>query len=170
MPRRRHLEPNALTLSEDEQSAWEGLLRVHATLLRELDDQLAGSEGLPLSSYDVLLQLARAPGRRLRMSELAEAVLLSPSGITRLVERLERQGLVERVRAGDDARSAYATLTARGRHRLRKATVTHLAAVRRHFLDELSRDERRLLADIWTRTLGNLSASERPSAETRERS
>ena len=153
----RRLDPNALTLTADEQAAWEGFLRVHATLLRRFDDELEQAEGLVLSSYDVLLQLARAPGRRLRMSELADAVLLSPSGITRLVDRLERQGLVGRVRAGDDARSAYATLTDQGRHRLRKATITHLAAVRCHFLDALSDDERRLLAGVWTRTLENLS-------------
>ena len=121
------------------------------------DDELERTEGMPLSSYDVLLQLARAPGRRLRMSELADAVLLSPSGITRLVDRLEREGLVARVRAGDDARGAYATLTDRGRHRLRAATATHLASVRGHFLDALSDDERRLLADVWARTLENLS-------------
>lgn len=157
MAGRRHLDPDALTLTDDQQAAWEGFLRVHATLLRRLDGELQLAEGLPLSSYDVLLQLARTPDRRLRMSELAEAVLLSPSGVTRLVDRLERQGLVARMRAGDDARSAYATLTHRGRHRLRKATLSHLAAVRHHFLDTLSDGECRLLAVVWARTLRNLS-------------
>lgn len=168
MARERDLDPNALRLTEDEQAAWEGFLRVHATLLRELDDELERTEGLSLSSYDALLQLARAPGRRLRMRELADAVLLSPSGITRLVERLERQGLVARVRAGDDARSAYATLTDCGLRRLRAATVPHLAAVRRRFLDTLSCDERRLLGDMWSRTLGNLSDERAASGDARE--
>jgi DNA-binding MarR family transcriptional regulator len=169
MARRRRVDPNALALAQDEQAAWEGFLRVHARLTRALDGELERSEGLSLNCYDVLIQLARAPGRRLRMSELAEAVLLSPSGLTRLVERLERDGLVQRVRSSDDGRGACATLTERGRYRVRKATLTHLAGVRRRFLDGLSADERRMLARLWERTLAAEPGEEAGRDERRGR-
>jgi DNA-binding MarR family transcriptional regulator len=142
-----------LHLAANEGAAWEGFLRAHATIMRALSDELEQTEGLSLSSYDVLLQLARAPGRRLRMTELAEAVVLSPSGLTRLVERLERGGLVARIKAADDARGAYATLTDRGRARLRKATRSHLAGIRQHFLNQITPHELEILGNVWQRLL-----------------
>jgi DNA-binding MarR family transcriptional regulator len=142
-----------LHLTADEGAAWEGFLRAHSTILRALSDQLEQADGMPMSSYDVLIHLARAPKRRLRMTELAEAVVLSPSGLTRLVERLERDGLVARVKSADDARGAYATLTDRGRARLRKATRTHLTGIRQHFLSQLTPQELHILGDIWQRLL-----------------
>src|SRR4051794_28265360 len=83
-------------LDELEMAAWAGFLRTHATLIRELDDELTRAHALPLSSYEVLLQLARVPDQRMRLSQLADAVLLSRSGLSRLVQRLVDQGLVER--------------------------------------------------------------------------
>src|SRR5687768_9300219 len=83
-------------LAENELAAWRGFLEAHARLVRELDAELLREHSLSLSSYDVLVQLAHSPDRRLRMSELAESVLLTPSGLTRLVDRLCREGLVER--------------------------------------------------------------------------
>src|SRR3712207_2199944 len=88
---------------EVELSAWTGFLRTYATVVRELDEELTERHGLPLSSYDVLVQLSGAPDGRLRMSHLAEAVLLSRSGLTRLVARLADQGLIERVECKNDA-------------------------------------------------------------------
>lgn len=170
MARQRDLDPDPLQLAEDELSAWAGFLRVHATVNRKLDTELEQAEGLSANSYDVLIQLARAPKRRMRMTELADAVLLTPSGLTRLVERLERDGLVTRVRSDDDGRGAYATLTDRGRYRLRKATVPHLAGIRQHFLAPLSREERRLLGDIWKRILATGDADEHADVATRGRS
>src|SRR5881397_3274392 len=106
------------TFSELELDAWAGFLRTHATLVRELDEELTERHGLPLSSYDVLVQLDRAPEGRLRMSHLADAVLLSRSGLTRLVTRLEKQGLLERADCPSDARGAFAAITDAGREKL----------------------------------------------------
>src|SRR4051812_41036011 len=80
----------------DELASWRWFLRAHATITRALENELEAEQKLSLASYDVLVQLAEAPNRRLRMTELADAVLLSRSGVTRLVDRLERVGLVAR--------------------------------------------------------------------------
>jgi len=136
-------------LSADEEDAWAGLLRAHARLVRELDAELTAAHHLPLTSYEVLLKLARAPGGRLRMSELAEAVLLSRSGLTRLVDRVEREGLVERRSCQDDARGQWAVITKPGLVRFRVAQRTHLQGVRRRFLDRLDADDLRQLGRIW---------------------
>src|SRR5689334_12860190 len=120
---------NAGRLNEVERGAWIGFLRAHHCLVAELDDELRREHGLPLTSFDVLAQLDLAPERQLRMSELAEAVLLSRSGLTRLVERLESQGLLQRRECTEDARGAYAVLTEKGEDRLREARRTHLSGV-----------------------------------------
>lgn len=138
-------------LSSLEQAAWGGFLRAHASLVRELDEELRRSHRLPLTSYDVLVQLESAPGGEMRMSDLAEAVLLSRSGVTRLVDRLQRQGLLDRRECPEDARGSYAVLTERGRERLREARPTHLAGVRRLFLGRLDEPERQRLARTWRR-------------------
>src|SRR5918999_6567285 len=100
-----------LELTGTELGAWRGLLRVHTALVRELDAELYAAHALPLSSYDVLIYLRSAPGKRLRMAELADSVLLSRSGVTRLVDRLEREGLITRDACVDDGRGCYAVLT-----------------------------------------------------------
>src|SRR3954463_3420344 len=98
-------------LSPAELGAWRGFLRVHSTLVKALDAELQEAHGLPLSSYEVLITLRTAPGRRLRMAELADRVILSRSGMTRLVDRLEREGLLERDKCDSDARGFFAVLT-----------------------------------------------------------
>lgn len=140
-------------LDETEIAAWRGLLRVHARLIRELSLELEQVHGLPLSSYEVLLVLANAPDERMRMAELADSVLLSPSGITRLVDRLVSDGLVGKARCVRDRRGWYAVLTDEGRDRLCEARATHLAGVRRRYHDQLSADEQEQLAAIWARLL-----------------
>jgi DNA-binding MarR family transcriptional regulator len=140
-------------LSDLELSAWAGFLRAHATLVRELDEELTERHGLPLSSYDVLAQLEAAPEGRLRMSHLADAVLLSRSGLTRLVARLTDQGLIERLECKNDARGAFAAITELGRARLDEARETHRAGVRERFLDRLGEREQRQLAKAWSRVL-----------------
>jgi DNA-binding MarR family transcriptional regulator len=144
-------ELRSTRLPERELAAWAGFLRTHAKLVRELDDELTAAHGLPLSSYDVLAQVESATESRLRMSELADAVLLSRSGLTRLVGRLEDQGLLERVGCENDARGAYAVLTEAGRRRLEEARETHLRGVRERFLDRLDEADQRRLARIWGR-------------------
>ena len=136
-----------------ELDAWAGFLRTHATLVRELDEELTEHHGLPLSSYDVLVQLADAPDGMLRMSHLADAVLLSRSGLTRLVGRLVSQGMIERLECKNDARGAFAAITDHGRERLAEARATHRAGVRERFLDRLSEREQRQLAKAWGRLL-----------------
>lgn len=128
----------ATALTTTELAAWTGLLRTHQRLTRELDAELEREHGLSLADYDVLVTLAGAPQRRLRMAELADAVLLTRSGLTRMVDRLERRGLVERRRCPDDARGLEATLTPAGAARLAAARPTHLDGVRRRFLDRLA--------------------------------
>src|SRR3954468_24862555 len=108
----------AAGFSEVELDAWRGFLRTQSTLLRELDEELTRAHGLPLSSYDVLVQLDEAEDGRLRMSHLADAVLLSRSGLSRLVTRLEKQGLLERLECENDARGAFAAITDAGREKL----------------------------------------------------
>jgi DNA-binding MarR family transcriptional regulator len=135
-------------LLPDEMAAWRGFLRIHAGLMRRLDAELLEEHGLPLSHYDVLLQLAEVGGS-LRMSELADAVLLSRSGLTRLVDQLERQSLVARRRASDDARGVEATLTEAGWERLRAAAPTHVRGVRRLFLEPLGSERQAALAEAW---------------------
>jgi DNA-binding MarR family transcriptional regulator len=126
----------------------------HARIVRALDTELEQEHGLPLTSYDVLIQLSLAPGRRLRMFELADAIVLSRSGLTRLVDRLERAGLVERERGEVDPRQMYACLTDRGFEALAEATPTHLAGIKERFLERLSKEQTEQLAAIWRAVLG----------------
>ena len=137
-----------------ELAAWGGFLMGHAQIVRVLDTELEREHGLPLTSYDVLIQLSLAPDRRLRMFELADAIVLSRSGLTRLVDRLERAGLVERQRGDIDVRQMYARLTDRGFEVLAEATPTHIAGVRERFLDRLSEEQTKQLAAIWRVLLG----------------
>src|SRR3954463_7955160 len=140
---------NGGRLNEVELGAWVGFLRAHHTLVAELDDELRREHGLPLTSFDVLAQLDNAPEHQLRMSELADAVLLSRSGLTRLVERLESKGLIQRRDCTEDARGAYAVLTHEGRTQLAEARETHLAGVRALFLERFDEEELQTLADLW---------------------
>jgi DNA-binding MarR family transcriptional regulator len=141
-------------LNARELGAWRGLLRTHAALVKRLDAELEAAHGLALTSYEVLLYLSHAEGRRMRMCDVAESVLLSRSGLTRLVDRLEREGLVERVSCAADARGAYARLTGQGLGRLREAQNTHLDGVREHFLRHFAEDELDVLAEAWSRIAG----------------
>lgn len=138
-----------MLLNREELGAWRGLLRVHSGMTKALDAELVREHGLPLSSYEVLLFLADAPEGQLRMSELAEGVLLSRSGLTRLVDRMERDGLLRRERCEDDARGYHALITDKGRELFGRARRTHLDGVRERFLSRLSPDELRTLARLW---------------------
>ncbi len=139
------------TLSEGEMRAWRGLLRAHACLAKRLDAELEQAHGLPMISYEVLHHLEDSSGGRMRMCDLAEQAQLSRSGLTRLVDRLEREGLLERCSCEHDARGSYACLTETGRERLAQAHGTHLAVVREHFFSRFSESELSALADMWDR-------------------
>lgn len=138
-------------LSEQELRAWRGLMRAHASLAKLLDAELDERHGLPMSSYEVLHRLEGAEMGRMRMCDLAEQAQMSRSGLTRLVDRLERDGLLERCSCEHDARGAYACLTATGRKRLCEARSTHRSVVREHFLSRFSAEELSSLAELWER-------------------
>jgi DNA-binding MarR family transcriptional regulator len=140
---------NGNQLDRDELAAWRGMLRVHSDMTRVLDAELTHRHGLPLTSYEVLLFLADSPDGRMRMSELADSVLLSRSGLTRLVDRLERDGLLKREQCEEDARGYFAAITDRGRALFTEARRTHLAGVRERFLSRFSRDDLRTLGELW---------------------
>ena len=148
------LQPaTAPQLDERELRAWRGMLRVHATLTKALDAELDAEHGLPLSSYEVLLHLADADNQKMRMSDLAATVILSRSGLTRLVDRLEREGLIARESCPSDARGSYATLTPAGARKLDAARATHLAGVRTQVLQHFSEEELEALGAAWDRLL-----------------
>jgi DNA-binding MarR family transcriptional regulator len=138
-------------LSEAELRAWRGLLRAHASLAKRLEGRLEREHGLQLSSYEVLQHLMDAPAARMRMCDLAEQAQLSRSGLTRLVDRLERDELLERCSCEHDARGAYACLTDQGSERLSAARGTHRAVVREHFLSHFSEPELETLGRMWER-------------------
>jgi DNA-binding MarR family transcriptional regulator len=138
-------------LDAEELGAWRGLLRTHSALSKALDAELVRVHGLPLSSYEVLLFLADSPDGQMRMSELADGVLLSRSGLTRLVDRMQREGLLRRERCEDDARGWFAAITPKGRELFTRARKTHLDGVRERFLSHFTREELRSLAAFWER-------------------
>lgn len=135
--------------------AWLRLLRAHATLTRRMDANLQAAHDLTINDYEVLLALARADGRRMRRVDLAGHVLLTQSGITRLLQGLERAGLVERADCPTDGRVVYAQLTDRGHERLREASATHLDDIRSLFAARFSEDELDTLDDLLGRVLAN---------------
>src|SRR5438874_13825577 len=131
--------------------AWRGLLRAHACLVKRLDAELERCHGLPMSSFEVLHHLASADDGRMRMRELAEHAQLSRSGLTRLVDRLEREGLLNRCSCDHDARGAYACVTDAGRERLQEARSTQVGVVREHFISRFSEEELSLMAEMCER-------------------
>ena len=134
-------------------AAWRTFLTAHAKLVDAIERELARAGQLPLGSYDVLVALVEAPDRRLRMRELARAVLLSRSGLTRLVDRLESQRLLRRERSEDDRRGAYAVLTDEGYAALRATWPIYAGAIVRHFATYLSDDEAQQLTTILQHVL-----------------
>jgi DNA-binding MarR family transcriptional regulator len=146
-------------LAPEELGAWRGLLRVHSALVKALDSELLAAHELPLTSYEVLINLQAAPGHRRRMAELADTVLLSRSGMTRLVDRLERDGLITRDACDHDGRGTFAVLTDKGEACLTDARRTHLEGVRERFLRHFEPDELRVLSDLWNRVLPGAAGS-----------
>jgi len=144
-------KPKLDGLEGSDLGSWGGFLQTYARVVGRLDSELRAAHGLSLSAYEVLMRLGRADGGRLRMCDLASSVLLSPSGITRVVDRLVAEGFVERSCDPTDGRGRHAVLTERGQQKLVDAQHTHLAGVREAFLERLTPDEREHLAAIWAR-------------------
>lgn len=124
-------------LSEPEEKVWRQLLEVHARLIARLDGELRRTHGLSLADYDVLVALSEAPDGSLRMTELAARVLVSPSGLTRRVDRMAHSGLVRRSACPSDGRGALASITPAGRGSLNQAAPTHVGGVRRYLLEPI---------------------------------
>lgn len=144
----------AAPLDACEMKAWHALIRAHSRVVRRLEAELEAEQGLTLPAYEVLAHLSEAPDQRLRMSELATHAVLTPSGLTRLIDKLARQGLVERQRCAADARVVYAVLTPAGMARLVAAYPTHVRGVREHYLDWLTPEQQ----DALSEALASLTA------------
>jgi DNA-binding MarR family transcriptional regulator len=142
----------------DRVAPWAALLRVHAAVLPKLERALAAQQ-MPLAWYDVLLELNAAPDRRLRMSELGARVVLSRERVSRVVDELERAGLVRRERNPDDRRSLFAVLTPEGRDRLRAAAPVYLEGIERHYTGHLEDEEIRVISAALGRVLRAEEAS-----------
>jgi DNA-binding MarR family transcriptional regulator len=141
------------TLTAGELAVWRVFLRAHASLTRRLEHDLLVEQELPLASYDVLVQLAEAPQRRLRMTDLADRVLLSRSGLTRLVDRLTTEGLVKRQSCPSDARGMFTVLTEAGLSRLRQAAPTHLRGIEDYMTRRLEPAELDALGGLLAKLL-----------------
>jgi DNA-binding MarR family transcriptional regulator len=139
--------------------AWVSFLRAHAALTRELNADLVNNHGLTINDYEVLFHLARADEHRLRRVDLAERLLLTASGITRLLDGLERAGCVEKAHCASDARVTYAVITDTGFEKLKEASKTHLAGINELFESRFSEEELASLGEL----LGRLAADGEPS-------
>jgi DNA-binding MarR family transcriptional regulator len=155
----QRLEPRVASETPEVQ-AWAKLLRAHAALTRRFSADLQASHGLTLNDYEVLLHLAHAPERRLRRVDLAGSILLTASGITRLLEGLERAGYVDRAADENDARVTYAVLTDEGYEKLRDAAPTHVGGIRDLFGDRYSGEELETLAELLDRLPTDRSADD----------
>ena len=127
--------------------AWQAFLDAQSTVMRQLEADLVAADGMTLAEFDVLITLRLAEEHRLRMTELSERVRLSPSGLTRLVDRLTHGGLVKRIRCASDRRGTWAVLTAAGKERVDHVMPIHLRGIRKHFANRLSPADLNLLAD-----------------------
>ena len=134
--------------------AWVALLRAHAALTRELSADLVNQHGLTINDYEALLVLSRADGKRLKRVDISRQLLLTPSGITRLLEGLEAEGLVERQSCPSDLRITYAHLTATGTQRLKAASCAHIASITALFETHLDHNEITALADTLDKLPG----------------
>lgn len=134
-------------LADYELDAWQALLHTYHQVMDVLERELKAEQGLTLAQYDVLLRLARAREPALRMTQIADRVLVSPSGVTRVVDGLAALGFVERERGSDDARVVLARLTPEGRRKIKRAAQTHLRGIREHFSGPLTEAQLRSVTE-----------------------
>jgi DNA-binding MarR family transcriptional regulator len=156
-----------LSAGDSRLEPWRAFLQAHARITRQLDEELRAEHDLSLAEYDALLTIADAPGRRIRMRHLADRVILSKSGVTRLIDRLVLDGLVQRDVCLSDARGAEAVLTPAGLDRLRRASRTHLRGIDQHFLaalefEDLAAIERSMRAVAERAGAGDAGADRAP--------
>jgi DNA-binding MarR family transcriptional regulator len=147
----------AISARDPRLSAWRALLTAHTRLVDRLDQDLRVEAGMSLADYSALLHLAEAPQRRLRMSQLAEGIFLTRSGVTRLVDRLQADGLVTRSHCPSDGRGAEAVLTEAGFERLRSASPIHLRGIKAYFLDQVAETDLQVLERMMGAVAVNLA-------------
>ena len=140
-------------LSKQHLAAWRAFLKAHAKIIDLIERDLVAAKRPPLSTYDVLIELYEAPEHRLRMHELAERVVLSRSGLTRLVDRLEKEGLLTRDRCGTDRRGAYAVITGQGIEALQQTWPIYAKGIAQYFAQWLTLEEAQLLESAFERIL-----------------
>jgi DNA-binding MarR family transcriptional regulator len=138
-------------LREDQLAVWRAFVNVHAAVIRRIEKDLADRHQVPLIWYDVLVALYQSPGKKLRMTELADKVVLTPSGLTRLVERLEKEGLVRRERTEEDRRGSYTVLTREGKRAFLQAWPTYEQGIRQYFIELLTEDECKTIGEGLSR-------------------
>jgi DNA-binding MarR family transcriptional regulator len=151
-------------LDPEEQTAWRTLLSAHASLIAVLDRELREQHGLALADYEVLALVSESPEGHLPMSVLAQRLLISPSALTRRVDRLVQRGLVVRQACAGDARVSHAALSAQGRRRLEAAAPTHVRGVREHLVDRLSREQLAALTDALGAVTGAAPVASVPAS------
>jgi DNA-binding MarR family transcriptional regulator len=144
-------------LSEQHLAAWRTFLKAHAMIIDLIERDLMAARRPPLSTYDVLIELYEAPEHRLRMHELAERVVLSRSGLTRLVDRLEAEGLLTRDRCGTDRRGAYAVITEQGIEALHQTWPIYAKGIAEYFAQWLTLEEAQILESAFGRILQSTS-------------
>ncbi|HSR23472.1 MAG TPA: MarR family transcriptional regulator [Candidatus Eisenbacteria bacterium] len=132
-------------------SAWRAFVEAHTAVMDALERELTEQRGISLPWYDALLQLSEAPGCRLRMSELADSIVISRSGFSRAARRMEEAGLIARQPSPEDGRGAYVVLTDHGRRTFRRAAAVHLRGVASHFLRHLSEQEAAVMEAVLRR-------------------
>ncbi|MGP0566246.1 MarR family winged helix-turn-helix transcriptional regulator [Nitrospina sp. 32_T5] len=153
-------------LTQLEETAWTGLIKGHQVAMDRVESALKRQGFPPLVWYDVLLELSRVTGGRLRLTEIGEATLLKKFNVTRLIDRMAAEGLVRREACVEDARGAYAAITAKGRKLQQRMRPVYHAAVRRHFMECFRKEEVSVLADLFQRLLKQPGEQNGPARES----
>jgi len=154
-----NLPPEPDPFTPEEFAAWRGMLRLRETVTRAIDELLRAEHGLSIDDYGILITLVGQPGQRLRMSRLGEQRMLTPSGMTRAVARLEERGLVQREQDPADGRAFFATLTARGATELRRAQSAHHAIVREFYFGRLDARDIAQLGKLFEKAIPGVVSS-----------
>lgn len=140
--------------------AWRALIEFHGALTTIFEGELRDATGLDLQTYDALLHTYEAGSAGIRMTDLAQRVILTKSGLTSVVDRLERRGYLRRIPDPSDRRATRVTLTARGEETFREAATVHLAGIKRHFADRITDEEARVIIDALARVRAQLSSGQ----------
>jgi DNA-binding MarR family transcriptional regulator len=143
-------------LTDQELSAWRFFIKSHARIIEQIERDLEEEKRVPLSTYDVLIALFEAQDRRLRLQDLTKKVIITKSGLTRLLDRIEKEGLIRRERSETDRRGFYAVLTEEGEQQLRKAWPIYAKGIKSYFASPLSSEELEVVQKAFTIVHGHM--------------